>query len=581
RFCPELCPKEDKFQLKELASKLDGHGDKWINVATVDCEINVVLCGERFNITEARSLLFIRGRMYDFTENVTETNSDFLRNFTKRLKNVTLEDGGRGEGLRIPRGPMWFTPLIKPITDKLDLFFEMVDYRMLSTGMGAFSVLLVNPRLAQTVPQCSPTPPPNQALPCSQVSVGANVAVGAAETVGAAMFDAPGGSAQRGRGPGRGPPPVGGYDDAAGRDMPYGGGTPIDADSVGGAPRTAVRGSRIVGFGGGGEYDDPAADALGGLRGPGHGPPPVGGYDDAAGQGRVYGGGTRIEDPSAAPGYGGGTPMDDSAGAPRTAVRGSRIVGFGGGGEYDDPAAGDPMAGDRGDAGPSVRGSRIVGYGGGGDYDDPAVGDPGAAGLSDAPGGSAQRGRGPGRGPPPVGGYDDAAGRDMPYGGGTPIDADSVGGAPRTAVRGSRIVGFGGGGEYDDPAAGDPMAGDRGDAGPSVRGSRIVGYGGGGDYDDPAVGDPGAAGLSDAPGGSAQRGRGPGRGPPPVGGYDDAAGRDMPYGGGTPIDADSVGGAPRTAVRGSRIVGFGGGGEYDDPAAGDPMAGDRGDAGPS
>ncbi|KAH8091483.1 hypothetical protein JL720_5789 [Aureococcus anophagefferens] len=116
RFCPELCPKEDKFQLKELASKLDGHDDKWINVATVDCEINV---------------------------NVTETNSDFLRNFTKRLKNVTLEDGGRGEGLRIPRGPMWFTPLIKPITDKLDLFFEMVDYRMLSTGMGAFSVLLV------------------------------------------------------------------------------------------------------------------------------------------------------------------------------------------------------------------------------------------------------------------------------------------------------------------------------------------------------------------------------------------------------------------------------------------------------
>ena len=143
RFCPELCPKEDKFQLKELASKLDGHDDKWINVATVDCEINLVLCGERFNITEARSLLFIRGRMYDFTENVTETNSDFLRNFTKRLKNVTLEDGGRGEGLRIPRGPMWFTPLIKPITDKLDLFFEMVDYRMLSTGMGAFSVLLV------------------------------------------------------------------------------------------------------------------------------------------------------------------------------------------------------------------------------------------------------------------------------------------------------------------------------------------------------------------------------------------------------------------------------------------------------
>ncbi|KAH8091484.1 hypothetical protein JL720_5790 [Aureococcus anophagefferens] len=492
------------------------------------------------------------------------------------------------------------------------------------------------------------------------------------------MFDAPGGSTQRGRGPGRGPPPVGGYDDAAGRDMPYGGGTPIDADSVGGAPRTAVRGaassasaaastaiprpairwpaikegrvygggtpiedpsaaagygggtpmgnsagaprtavrgsrivgfggggeyddpaagdpmagdrgdagpsmrgSRIVGYGGGGDYDDPAADALGGSRGPGHGPPPVGGYDDAAGQGRVYGGGTPIEDPSAAPGYGGGTPMDNSAGAQRTAVRGSRIVGFGGGGEYDDPA------GRRSDGrrsrrrGPIGARSRIVGYGGGGDYDDPAA---------DALGGS----RGPGHGPPPVGGYDDAAGQGRVYGGGTPIEdpsaapgygggtpMDDSAGAQRTAVRGSRIVGFGGGGEYDDPAAGDPMAGDRGDAGPSVRGSRIVGYGGGGDYDDPAAGDPGAAGLSDAPGGSAQRGRGPGRGPPPVGGYDDAAGRDMPYGGGTPIDADSVGGAPRTAVRGSRIVGFGGGGEYDDPAAGDPMAGDRGDAGPS
>ncbi|KAH8061554.1 hypothetical protein JL722_4185 [Aureococcus anophagefferens] len=620
------------------------------------------------------------------------------------------------------------------------------------------------------------------------------------------MFDAPGGSTQRAAR--RGPPPVGGYDDAAGRDMPYGGGTPIDADSVGGAPRTAVRGSRIVGFGGGGEYDDPAAgdpmagdqggaspsvrgsrivgygggdyddpaaDALGGSRGPGHGPPPVGGYDDAAGQGRVYGGGTPIEDPrrrpataaarpwatrqerraqpcagaassasaaaasttiprpairwpaieetrarrcegvassataaaatttirrrrsgrrglSDAPGgsahaarprasagrgyddaagrdmpYGGGTPIDaDSAGAPHGRAR-SRIVGFGGGGEYDDPAAGDPMAGDRGDAGPSVRGSRIVGYGGGGDYDDPAVGDPGARGSPAL--GSAQR-RGPPRAsarrgyddaagrdmpygggtpidadsvgararpcaephrrlrrrreyddPRPairwpaieetrarrgaarprasaVGGYDDAAGRDMPYGGGTPIDADSVG-APRTAVRGSRIVGGGGeyddprpairwpaieetrarrrsaahgrarsrivgfggggaprtavrsrivgGGEYDDPAAGDPMAGDRGDAGPSVRGSRIVGYGGGGDYDDPAVGDPGAAG---SPTLAARRSAAARRGPPPVGGYDDAAGRDMPYGGGTPIDADSVG-APRTAVRGA------------------------------
>ena len=62
-----------------------------------------------------------------------------------------FEDGGRGEGLRIPRGPMWFTPLIKPFTDKLDLFFEMVDYRMLSTGMGAFSVLLV---LVGALPGC-------------------------------------------------------------------------------------------------------------------------------------------------------------------------------------------------------------------------------------------------------------------------------------------------------------------------------------------------------------------------------------------------------------------------------------------
>ncbi|KAH8059774.1 hypothetical protein JL721_9195 [Aureococcus anophagefferens] len=472
----------------------------------------------------------------------------------------------------------------------------------------------------------------------------------------AGLSDAPGGSAQRGRGPGRGPPPVGGYDDAAGRDMPYGGGTPIDADSVGGAPRTAVRGSRIVGFGGGGEYDDPAADALGGLRGPGHGPPPVGGYDDAAGQGRVYGGGTRIEDPSAAPGYGGGTPMDDSAGAPRTAVRGAAS-------SASAAAASTTIPRRRSDGRRSRRrgpvgASRIVGYGGGGDYDDPAVGDPGAAGSPTLGGlGAAPR---PGRASARRG-YDDAAGRDMPYGGGTPIDADSVGAprtavrgaasrAPRTAVRGSRIVGFGGGGEYDDPAAGDPMAGDQGGASPSVRGSRIVGYGGGGDYDDPAVGDPGAAGLSDAPGGSAQRrgaarasaGRGYDdaagrdmpygggtpidadsvgrrarpcaephrrrraaasttirgrrsdgrrsrrRGPvarPAAGlrrrGYDDAAGRDMPYGGGTPIDADSVGGAPRTAVRGSRIVGFGGGGEYDDPAAGDPMAGDRGDAGPS
>ena len=142
RFCPEECDKEAKFQLKELDSKISGYDDKWINVAAVDCELAPVT-RERFNITEAKNVLFIRGRMYDFTLNETETNAEFLRNFTKRAKNVTLEDGGRGEGERIPWGPQWYTPYVKHITKPLDAFFEQVDYRMLSTGLGALSVLSI------------------------------------------------------------------------------------------------------------------------------------------------------------------------------------------------------------------------------------------------------------------------------------------------------------------------------------------------------------------------------------------------------------------------------------------------------
>ena len=77
--------------------------------------------------------------MYDFTSNETNTTSDFLRNFTRRPRNETLENGGRDVGLYIPRGPTWYSPL----TDALDEFFLVVDYRMLSTGLTAFAVLLV------------------------------------------------------------------------------------------------------------------------------------------------------------------------------------------------------------------------------------------------------------------------------------------------------------------------------------------------------------------------------------------------------------------------------------------------------
>ena len=72
----------------------------------------------------------------------------------------------------------------------------------------------------------------------------------------------------------------------------------------------------------------------------------------------------------------------------------------------------------------------------------------------------------------------------------------------RVRHRAAKHLGGGGllrirGGEYDDPAAGDPMAGDRGDAGPSVRGSRIVGYGGG-DYPKSAFETPAAKRKSEA-----------------------------------------------------------------------------------
>lgn len=112
RFCVAACDDHAAFVLGALAEALDGFDDKWINVAAVDCAANEGI-KTRFNVTEsAKSLLFVRGRMYDFTHNETLATADFLRNFTKRPRNETLENGGRGDGLRIPRGPTWITPFI-------------------------------------------------------------------------------------------------------------------------------------------------------------------------------------------------------------------------------------------------------------------------------------------------------------------------------------------------------------------------------------------------------------------------------------------------------------------------------------
>ena len=82
------------FVLATLAEALDTFDDKWINVATVDCAANPEI-GARFNVTDAATRLFVRGRMYDFTRNETLVTADFLRNFTKRPRNETLEDGAR------------------------------------------------------------------------------------------------------------------------------------------------------------------------------------------------------------------------------------------------------------------------------------------------------------------------------------------------------------------------------------------------------------------------------------------------------------------------------------------------------
>lgn len=130
------------FVLATLAEALDTFDDKWINVATVDCAANPEI-GARFNVTDAATRLFVRGRMYDFTRNETLVTADFLRNFTKRPRNETLEDGGRGNGERIPRGPTWLTPFIAPVTDRLDAFFLECDYRLLSTALCGFAVVLV------------------------------------------------------------------------------------------------------------------------------------------------------------------------------------------------------------------------------------------------------------------------------------------------------------------------------------------------------------------------------------------------------------------------------------------------------
>ena len=139
RFCPGD-RRDDKWvgKLKTLDRNLTAHDSNWINVAMVECEKNPEL-KKRFAVAAARNLLFVRGRMYDFTSNETNTTSDFLRNFTRRPRNETLENGGRDVGLYIPRGPTWYSPL----TDALDEFFLVVDYRMLSTGLTAFAVLLV------------------------------------------------------------------------------------------------------------------------------------------------------------------------------------------------------------------------------------------------------------------------------------------------------------------------------------------------------------------------------------------------------------------------------------------------------
>ena len=139
RFCPgDRCDDKWVGKLKTLDRNLTAHDSNWINVAMVECEKNPEL-KKRFAVAAARNLLFVRGRMYDFTSNETNTTSDFLRNFTRRPRNETLENGGRDVGLYIPRGPTWYSPL----TDALDEFFLVVDYRMLSTGLTAFAVLLV------------------------------------------------------------------------------------------------------------------------------------------------------------------------------------------------------------------------------------------------------------------------------------------------------------------------------------------------------------------------------------------------------------------------------------------------------
>mmetsp|Transcript_17141 Transcript_17141/g.52711 ORF Transcript_17141/g.52711 Transcript_17141/m.52711 type:complete len:211 (-) Transcript_17141:42-674(-) len=143
RIAPDKCEPEWVAKLNALDAALREHDSNWINVAVVELATNPEL-EKRFNtrtftVGAGKNLLFVRGRMYDFTLNETNTTADFLRNFTRRPKNETIENGGRDVGLYIPRGETWYTPL----TDKLDEFFEVVDYRMMSTGLTVLAVGLI------------------------------------------------------------------------------------------------------------------------------------------------------------------------------------------------------------------------------------------------------------------------------------------------------------------------------------------------------------------------------------------------------------------------------------------------------
>lgn len=121
----ETCP---TAELEALATQLAEQEDNDVNVATVDVDENLALA-QRFGVIDASKFtLFSKGKMWQYDgPPALDAMAAFL--------NITE----RHDGEKVPRkaGPL------KPVHEALGQFFDIVDYRLLTTILCVASIILI------------------------------------------------------------------------------------------------------------------------------------------------------------------------------------------------------------------------------------------------------------------------------------------------------------------------------------------------------------------------------------------------------------------------------------------------------